>query len=195
MKAVGLNSWGHSESSSTAILTDVPTTQSQPIESTQGTYRTFSAPRTPNPATTQGESSAPRKPTVIRFRVRSQPDLETSIPTSNELDFTNLEEATQVSIATARSFEDLEAQQNVEKVQEHLVDGEIETMVEGTKNVDEDEFIDEIFNDQEDPDTRLEPVSHKESSKVKKSADVLIINDDEEEEESAGDELIRRKGK
>ncbi|GKF45407.1 hypothetical protein Tco_0131959, partial [Tanacetum coccineum] len=120
-----------------------------------GTYRTFSAPRTPNPATTQ-------------------------------------DEATQVSIATARCFEDLEAQQNVEKVQEHLVDEEIETMVEGTKNVDEGEFTDEIFNDQEDPDTRLEPVSPKESTKVKKSADVLIINDDEEEEESAGDELIRR---
>ncbi|GKD63378.1 hypothetical protein Tco_1305486 [Tanacetum coccineum] len=35
---------------------DVPTTQSQPIESTQGTHRTTSAPRTPNPVVAKGES-------------------------------------------------------------------------------------------------------------------------------------------
>ncbi|GJS54746.1 retrovirus-related pol polyprotein from transposon TNT 1-94 [Tanacetum coccineum] len=150
---------------------DVPTTQSQLIESTQGTHRTLSAPRTPHPATTPGKSSAPRKPIVIRFRGRSQPNPETLIPTSDELDITNLEEATQ-----------------------HLVDEEIETMVEGTKNMDEDEFMNEIFYDQKDPNTILESKSHKESLEVKKSVDILIINDDEEEE-SAGDELISWKGK
>ncbi|GKC79079.1 hypothetical protein Tco_1129853 [Tanacetum coccineum] len=36
---------------------DVPTTQSQPIESTQGTHRTLSAPRSPNPETDEGESN------------------------------------------------------------------------------------------------------------------------------------------
>ncbi|GJU76128.1 hypothetical protein Tco_1273198 [Tanacetum coccineum] len=60
---------------------------------------------------------------------------------------------------------DLEAQYNVENVQEHLVDEEIVTMVEGTENVDEDEFIDEIFNDQEHPNTRIKPESHKGSPK------------------------------
>ncbi|GJS76411.1 hypothetical protein Tco_0726292 [Tanacetum coccineum] len=39
---------------------NVPTTQSQLIESTQGTHRTTSAPRTPNPVVAEGESSAPR---------------------------------------------------------------------------------------------------------------------------------------
>ncbi|GKD92158.1 hypothetical protein Tco_1371995, partial [Tanacetum coccineum] len=77
------------------------------------------------------------------------------------------------------------------------VDEEIETMVEGTENVDEDEFMDEIFNDQEDTDTRLESGSRKESPEVKKSADksvdVLIIIDDDEEEELAGDDFILRK--
>ncbi|GJW84360.1 hypothetical protein Tco_0157505 [Tanacetum coccineum] len=134
---------------------DVPTTQSQSIKSTQGMHRTLSALRTPNPVTTQGESSAPHKPTVIRFC-------------------------------------------NVEKVQEHLVDEEIKTMVEGTKNVDKDEFTDEIFNDQEDLGTRLATRCHKESLEVKKSVDVLIINNDEDEEESARDEFIlrrREKGK
>nr|GFA04251.1 hypothetical protein [Tanacetum cinerariifolium] len=45
---------------------DVPTTQSQPIESTQGTNRTISALRSPNPDMDEGESSALRKSTVIR---------------------------------------------------------------------------------------------------------------------------------
>ncbi|GJR56993.1 hypothetical protein Tco_1499155 [Tanacetum coccineum] len=144
---------------------DVPTTQSQPIKSTQGTYRTLSAPRTPNPTTTQGESSA--EPTVIWFRILRQPDLETPIPTAVVID-----------------------------IDTHLVEEEIENLVEGGNNVDVNKFLDEIINDQEDLDTRLEPASHKESLEVKNSVDVLIIHDDdEEEEESARDALIRRKGK
>ncbi|GJW62826.1 hypothetical protein Tco_0112161 [Tanacetum coccineum] len=79
---------------------DVPTTQLQPIESTQGTHRTTNASRTPNPEVTKGESSAQRKPTVIRFRVppRRQ-DPETPIPTAAEIDITNLDEKIQMSIA------------------------------------------------------------------------------------------------
>ncbi|GJX88894.1 hypothetical protein Tco_0340908 [Tanacetum coccineum] len=112
----------------------------------------------------------------------------------NKIDIDNLDEATRLSIATARSLEDLEAQQNVEKVQEHLLDEEIEQIVESGDIVDGDEFMDEIFNCQEDPNTRLELRSHKESPNVKISVDVLIINDDDDdEEESAGDALIRRK--
>nr|GEW77365.1 retrovirus-related Pol polyprotein from transposon TNT 1-94 [Tanacetum cinerariifolium]GEW79590.1 retrovirus-related Pol polyprotein from transposon TNT 1-94 [Tanacetum cinerariifolium] len=48
---------------------DVPMTQSQPIESTQGTHTTTSAPKSPNPDVDKGESSAPRKSTVIRLRI------------------------------------------------------------------------------------------------------------------------------
>ncbi|GKF33557.1 hypothetical protein Tco_0106757 [Tanacetum coccineum] len=39
---------------------DVPLTQSQRTESTQGTHRTTSVPRLPNPATEPAESSAPK---------------------------------------------------------------------------------------------------------------------------------------
>nr|GEX13675.1 copia protein [Tanacetum cinerariifolium] len=39
---------------------DVPITQSQPTKSTKGMNRTPSASRSPNPVTTEGESSAPR---------------------------------------------------------------------------------------------------------------------------------------
>ncbi|GJV12547.1 hypothetical protein Tco_1354088 [Tanacetum coccineum] len=48
---------------------DVPTTQSQAIESTQGTHRTTSAPRSPNLDVDEGESSAPRKSIVIRLHI------------------------------------------------------------------------------------------------------------------------------
>ncbi|GKE46709.1 hypothetical protein Tco_1477967, partial [Tanacetum coccineum] len=48
---------------------DVPTTKSQPIESTQGTHRTTSVPRSPNPVVAEGESSAPRRSIVIRLRI------------------------------------------------------------------------------------------------------------------------------
>ncbi|GJY07827.1 hypothetical protein Tco_0374881 [Tanacetum coccineum] len=46
---------------------DVPLTQSQPTESTQGTHRTPSAPRSPTPKKDTAESSAPKRSTVIRF--------------------------------------------------------------------------------------------------------------------------------
>ncbi|GJZ24337.1 retrovirus-related pol polyprotein from transposon TNT 1-94 [Tanacetum coccineum] len=115
-----------------------------------------------------------RKPSMIRFRVPRWPDPETPIPTAAEIDIDSLDEATRLRIATQRILEDLEAPQNVEKVKEHMVDEEI---------------------DQEDPDTRIEPRSDKESPEVKKSADVFIIHDDEEEEESTGDALIKRKEK
>ncbi|GKA85860.1 hypothetical protein Tco_0807514 [Tanacetum coccineum] len=119
---------------------DVLTTQSQPIESTQGTHRTPSA--------------------------------------LGHLTLSLLME-----------------KQNVEKVQEHLVDEKIDQLLEGNENVDTDVLMDEVLNSQEDPGTRIEPRSDKESPEMKKSDDVLIIHDDKEEEELAIDTLIRRKGK
>ncbi|GKA04385.1 hypothetical protein Tco_0677166 [Tanacetum coccineum] len=99
-----------------------------------------------------------------------------------------------MSLATDRSNEDFEAQQAVKKVNEHLVDEEIEKLVEGDENTNVNTFVDEILNNQEDPGTRIEPESHKESPEVEKSVDLMII-DEEDEEESAEDVLRRKKGK
>ncbi|GJV98881.1 hypothetical protein Tco_1554133 [Tanacetum coccineum] len=104
----------------TMFWVDVPTTQSQLIESTQGMHRTSSTLRIPNPKITKGESSAQRKPTVIRFRVPKRPDPKTPIPTDAEVDITNLEE--------------------------HMVDEEFEQLLKGTKNVDVDAFMDDVLN-------------------------------------------------
>ncbi|GJS52616.1 hypothetical protein Tco_0625978 [Tanacetum coccineum] len=127
---------------------DVPMNQSQPIESTQRTHRTTSAPRTPNPKVTEGESSAQCK-----------------------------------SI-------------NVKKVKENMVNEEIENLVEGTKNVNLDEFMNDIFDDQEEPNNRIDPRSNKGSLEVEKDAGMVIISNDDVEEESAGDEFeLRRREK
>nr|GEX50344.1 hypothetical protein [Tanacetum cinerariifolium] len=124
---------------------DVPTTQSLPIESTQGTHRTAGAPRPPNPAEHHGESSAPRKPNVIRIRRRSQLDPKSLIPTAAEIDIASLDKATQLSIATTISLEDFEAQQNVKRVKEHMVEEEIEKIIERNDDVDVNKFLMKIL--------------------------------------------------
>nr|GEX03839.1 hypothetical protein [Tanacetum cinerariifolium] len=91
---------------------DIPTTQSQPIESTQGMHMTTSAPRQSTPLT---------PPTLI--------------PTTDEADDLILQDTIQLSIAEQKSHDELEAKKNVQKVKEHLIAEEIEKLVDGTKNV------------------------------------------------------------
>ncbi|GKC54654.1 hypothetical protein Tco_1077399, partial [Tanacetum coccineum] len=90
---------------------DVSTTQSQPIESTQRTHRTINAPRSPNPDMDEAEL----------------------IPTIAEADDIILQDTIQVSLTEQKSYDELEAKQNVQKVKEHLIAKEIEKLVEGTE--------------------------------------------------------------
>ncbi|GJU71130.1 hypothetical protein Tco_1262535 [Tanacetum coccineum] len=147
-----------------AFRVDVPTTQSQPIESTQGTRRTPRTPRTPNPDVNEGELNMIVQDTI------------------------------QLSIVEQKIRDDLEAEQNVEKVKDHLAAEEIQKMVEGTENVEEDEFVNSVLNSQNDPYTRLDPKSYKESLEVEKVVIVQLVNVIKEEDKSAEDdyELRRR---
>ncbi|GJW59616.1 hypothetical protein Tco_0313284 [Tanacetum coccineum] len=146
---------------------DVSTTQSQPIESTQGTHRKTSVPRTPNPETVEGESNALR------------------------------------NLAEQKSHKELEAKQNLEKVKEHLMAEEIEKLVEGSENIEENVEVasSPLRNDENQTNlgTRLDPRSDKESLEVEKIDDISqLVNVIKEEEESVEDdyELRRReKGK
>ncbi|GKC23583.1 hypothetical protein Tco_1025733 [Tanacetum coccineum] len=64
---------------------------------------------------------------------------------------------------------------NVEQVKEHMVDEELYHFLDGNENVDVDEFMSDIFKNQED---------------------LVIVNANDEEEESAGDEFeLRRRVK
>nr|GEZ80058.1 hypothetical protein [Tanacetum cinerariifolium] len=91
------------------------------------------------------------------------------ILTYAEIDVTNLAGTIQMSIATQRSIEDFEAQQNVAKVKEHMVDEKIENLVEGTENTNLDDFLDTIFTNQEEPDNRIDHESYNESPKLDKA--------------------------
>nr|GFA30123.1 hypothetical protein [Tanacetum cinerariifolium] len=119
---------------------DVPTTQSQPIESTKGIHRPTSAPRLPNPDVDEGES-----------------------------------------------------------IKEHLIAEEIEKLVEGTEHVENVKVDSSTLrqnDNQNDPDTKLEPRGNKESQEVEITAKVQPINVNEEKEESAKDDyMLKKKGK
>ncbi|GKD18519.1 hypothetical protein Tco_1207677 [Tanacetum coccineum] len=99
---------------------DVPLTQSQPTESTQGTHRTPSAPRSPNPKMDTAESSAPKRSTVIRFRLPERRSTRLTppapVPTVDKADEMILQDTLQVSLAEHKSREEQEARENVELV-------------------------------------------------------------------------------
>ncbi|GJU95360.1 hypothetical protein Tco_1320116 [Tanacetum coccineum] len=152
----------------------VPLTQSQPTESTQGTHRTTSAPRSPNPNKEATESSAPRRSTVIRLRIPERRStrltLSAPVPNVDKADEMILQDTLQVSLAEHKSRKEQEARENVALVDEHLASEEIEKMVEGQANVVDDSSIPR--NDESNiPDTRIEPRSNKESSEVEITKD------------------------
>ncbi|GJV14607.1 retrovirus-related pol polyprotein from transposon TNT 1-94 [Tanacetum coccineum] len=160
---------------------DVPLTQSQPTESTQGTHRTPSAPR----------STCLTPPALV--------------PTVDKAYEMILQDTLQVSLAEHKSREEQEARENVELVNEHLASVEIKKMVEGPENVINDILIPRN-DDQNIPGTRLEPRSDKESPEVEITNNeeveitnvVIPVNVNEEEEEITDEvyELKRReKGK
>nr|GEX21476.1 hypothetical protein [Tanacetum cinerariifolium] len=155
---------------------DVPLTQSQPTESTQGTHRTPSAPRSIHLTT----------PAPI-----------TMVDTADEL---ILQDTLKVSSAEHKSRQEQEARENVALVKEHLASVEIEKMVEGQENVVDDSLIPRNA-EHNILGTRLEPRSDKESPKVKFTDVVIPVNvygEYKEENEITDDvyELKRReKGK
>ncbi|GKC53949.1 hypothetical protein Tco_1076694 [Tanacetum coccineum] len=164
---------------------DVPLTQSQPTESTQGMHRTPSAPRSPTPKQDTTESSTPKRSTVIHFRLPERRSTRLTPP--------------------HKSREEQEARENVELVNKNLASEEIEKLVEGSENVIDD--ILPLRNDEPQiPSTRLEPQSDKESPEVERTnveevevTNVVIpVNVNEEEDEITDEvyELKRReKGK
>nr|GEV18778.1 hypothetical protein [Tanacetum cinerariifolium] len=125
---------------------DVPTTQSQPTESTQGTHRTTSTPRSPNSDMDKGESSVQKKSTVIRLHLPPRRSTRltppTPVPTTDEADDIILQDTIQLT-------------------------EEIEKLVDATANVKENVEVDSTTlrqnDNQNDPDNRLEPRSNKES--------------------------------
>ncbi|GKC53097.1 hypothetical protein Tco_1075842 [Tanacetum coccineum] len=62
----------------------------------------------------------------------------------------------------AKSTKEYETQHAIKKVDEHLLDEDIKKLVEG-EEPDANKFVDDMMLSQEDPNTRIDPRSHKES--------------------------------
>ncbi|GKF34238.1 hypothetical protein Tco_0107438, partial [Tanacetum coccineum] len=103
--------------------------------STQGTHRTPSAPRSPNPKMDTAESSALKQSTVIYFCLPKRRSTRLTppapVPTVDKADEKILQDTLQVSLAEHKSREEQEARENVELVNKHLAFEEIEKMMEG----------------------------------------------------------------
>ncbi|GJU75900.1 hypothetical protein Tco_1272970 [Tanacetum coccineum] len=118
---------------------DVPLTQSQPTVSTQGTHRTPSAPRSPNPDKEIHTSNTPAPSATM-----------------DKADEMILQDTLHVSLFEHKSHEEQEARENVALVDEHLASEEIEKMVDGQENIVDDSSIPR--NDEPNiPGTRIEP--------------------------------------
>ncbi|GJU22628.1 hypothetical protein Tco_1155970 [Tanacetum coccineum] len=107
-----------------------PLTQSQLTESTQGTHRIPSAPRSPNPKMDEGESSAPKRSTVIHFHLPERRSTcltpPAPVPTIDKADEMVLQDTLQISLAEHKSQEEQEARENVELDQQAIWTEEID---------------------------------------------------------------------
>ncbi|GKD19085.1 hypothetical protein Tco_1208243, partial [Tanacetum coccineum] len=79
--------------------------------------------------------------TVIRLRIHQRLSTRltppTPILTSTKADDILLQDTIQLSLAEQKSHDEVEAKQNVKKVEEHLIAEEIEKLIEGKENVEE----------------------------------------------------------
>ncbi|GJW14429.1 retrovirus-related pol polyprotein from transposon TNT 1-94 [Tanacetum coccineum] len=138
-------------------------------------YRmTPSASRSPTHKKDIAESSAPKRSTVIHFRLPERRSTRLTppvpVPTIKKVDEMILQDTLQVSLAEHKSREEQEARENVELVNKHLASEEIEKLVKGYENVIDDSSP--LRNDEPHiPGTRLEPQSDKESPEVERTND------------------------
>ncbi|GJS82726.1 hypothetical protein Tco_0749267 [Tanacetum coccineum] len=103
------------------------------------------------------ESSAPKRSTVIHFRLPERRSTRLTppapVPTVDKANEMILQDILQVSLVGHKSREEQEARENVELVNKHLASEEIEKMMEGSENgfggSDKESPKVEITNDEE----------------------------------------------
>ncbi|GJV12858.1 hypothetical protein Tco_1354399 [Tanacetum coccineum] len=144
--------------------------QPQLVVSTQETHCT--TPRT-HRSPTLTVDIAPKK------KIKQKPSTTSIPPPSDDQERDDIAEATLLSLALHKTALAAEAQENVAKVQEKLVEEDIENMVEGKEDEESyaSEFADSVFNDDED-DFRGERNIEKEKKDGKKDDYKDKDNDD-----------------
>ncbi|GJT87189.1 hypothetical protein Tco_1068906 [Tanacetum coccineum] len=171
------------------VMVDVPTIQPKPVKSTQGTIMTPTptakvVKKTCKGKDAAGESSTLRKSLKVTTK---QKKLSTTPipPPSDDRERDEIAEATLLSLTMHKTSLAGEAQDNVPKVQEKLLEEDIEKIVEG-----EDEesyasvFANSVFQDDDDTGTRLEPGSHKENPETVDDDDVDKDKKDDENDDN-----------
>nr|GEU78046.1 retrovirus-related Pol polyprotein from transposon TNT 1-94 [Tanacetum cinerariifolium] len=151
---------------------DVPLIQSSLTDSTQGTHKTPSAPRSHTPKV---DASASTRSTVIRLYLPQRKSTRLTPP---------------ALVLTVDKADELILQDTLQ----HLASEEIEKMMEGQEHVVDDSSI--LKNDEHNiPGTRLEPRSDKESLVVGINDVIVSVNvyDEEEEEDKITDEVYELK--
>ncbi|GKA40063.1 hypothetical protein Tco_0732656 [Tanacetum coccineum] len=139
------------------------------------------------------ECSVAKIPLKFVIKKRKQPNPETPILIAEEIDLDNVIEAQILSYMWVKISQEVEAQENVKLVEQHMLDKDVNKLVEGKESV-ANQFADDMIRSQEDPDIRIDPGSQKEIRKMVKVTKYVAINE-EEEEETAKAELIQKKRK
>ncbi|GJW93463.1 putative reverse transcriptase domain-containing protein [Tanacetum coccineum] len=126
------------------------------------------------------ETSSPRKSLKVTIK-KKKPSTTPIPPPSDDRERDKIAKATLLSLTMHKTGLAVEAQENVAKVQEKILEEDIEKIVDGK---DEEsyasEFVDSVFlNKEEDSGTRLEPESHKENPET--------VDDDDDVEEKKDD--------
>ncbi|GJY55111.1 hypothetical protein Tco_0446775 [Tanacetum coccineum] len=161
----------------------VPMTQPQPVESSQGTYRTPSAHRSPKPSSTSkkkkekesGESRVPKIP--LKFKInKRQLDPDISILTAERIDIDNITEAQQFSYTLAKiakEFADsiILSQENLGRIDPRSEKERLEAMnVDYVAIVEEDESVKVAL-------IRKKKAVHKEHARTKSELSSQVTND------------------
>ncbi|GJW37882.1 copia protein [Tanacetum coccineum] len=126
---------------------------------------------------TTGVSNSPRK--IIKQKKQSTPSIP---PPGDDRERDAIAEATLLSLTLHKTALVVEAQENIDKVQEKLDEEEIDKMVEGSTNDESyaSEFVNSIPNNEgvevDDTESKIEPESQKETPE-------RVYNDDETEKE------------
>ncbi|GJX14083.1 hypothetical protein Tco_0205841 [Tanacetum coccineum] len=148
-----------------------------------------SATRTPNPELAKkkkkgkqivGESSTPKLSLKIRIKQRKSTPAA-SLPPVDDDERDDIIEATQLSLAKAKTTKVYGAQQNVALVVNRILEEDVEKLVEGDDESGGDEFANTMILSDEDFGNRIEPGSHKENLEE-------IVDDDDKIDDDKHDD-------
>ncbi|GJZ04760.1 hypothetical protein Tco_0538035 [Tanacetum coccineum] len=164
----------------------------------------INATRKPNPKSAMkkkmgkqvvGESCTPKKSLKIRIKQRKSTPT-TPIPPIDDVERYYLIEATQLSLVVAKTAKKYEAQPNVALVESKILEEDVEKLVDGEEESDDDDFANTIILSYEDPaktakEYDAQPnVALVESKILEKDVEKLVDVEEEFDDDDFADTMI-----